>query len=327
MLLSIAGGGIYAWRRQVAAQEAEEATAAAAKIAAEKARLESGAEVSFTGGVVARNVLAIPAPMDAVVESVEVDVGSAVEQDQPLARLRNEGLAAGHESAKLDLEQAAERVTTLESALISARLEASRAAADAERARSDADRLDRALRHETLLYKEGATPRLKYEKAQKDAKAAADEAVALAAVAEQAANKITKVTADLETAKRMVDERTADLEGSQAEIDAAIVTAPVDGVIISVGAKPGDEVTSAGADLFQLAVAADELAVYIEPDPAVAEKFQDGLLALVNLLELQLDGVQGELKRDDKGKWRIEFKAPDPNVKPGLHAVVRLKLP
>lgn len=326
VLLGIIGGGVYAWRRQIAAKAA--AAAAAAKAAAEtEQQYASGAEVSFAGTVLARNILAIPAPIDGTVESVEVEVGSAVEQDQPLARIKNEALATAHEAAKLDVESATSRVETLESSLIAAKLEASRSAGDAERARGDADRLARAARHEELLFREGATARLKFEKAQKDAATAASESEALRSAAEQAAEKVTKLTADLEAAKKMVEDKAGALDGAQSEIDAAGVTAPVDGVVISVKAKPGDQVTMQGADLFQIAVAADELAVNVEPTPQIAGKLKDGLPALVNLLELQIDGVPGELKRDDKGQWRVEFKAPDPNVKPGLNAVVRVKLP
>ena len=324
VLLGIAGGGVYAWRRQVSAAAAT--ARAAARAAEEKAVLASGAEISFSGVVGARNVLAIPAPIDGTVESVEVEVGSGVQQDQPLAHLKNESLAAAHEAAKADLERAAERVNTLESSLISARLEASRSAADSERARGEADRLDRAAKHEELLFREGATPRLKFEKAQKDAAAALAEADAVRIAVVQATDKAAKYTTDLEAAKKSADEKSTALEQAQSEMDAAVVTAPVDGVIIAVSAKAGDQVTSAGADMFQIGVAPDELAVYIEPAPALAERLKPGLPALVNLLELQLDGIAGELGRDDKGKWRVEFKAQDRNVKPGLNAVVRVKL-
>ena len=322
-LLAICTVGVVAWRRQLAAK----AAAVAAKAAPIPGQVLAGAEVSFSGLVQARNVLAIPAPMDGTVEAVEVEVGASVEQEQPLARLKNEGLAAALAAAKADFEKAAERVSALESALISARLEASRSGVDAERARGDADRAERNLKREELLFREGATARLKFEKAQKDAAATAAEAEALRTSAGQAGEKIAKVTTDLETAKRGVDEKAANLEDSQAEINAAVVTAPVDGVIVAVNAKAGDEVTSKGADLFQIAVAAGELLVKVEPTPQVAEKFKDGLPALIQLLEISAEGIPGELKRGEKGDWRVEFKAPNSNVKPGLNAVVKVKLP
>jgi multidrug efflux pump subunit AcrA (membrane-fusion protein) len=326
VFLGIGGGGVYAWRYQVAAKAAA-AAEAAAKAAEEKALLASGAEVSFAGPVLARNVLAIPAPIDGTVESVDVQVGTSVAQDQPLARIKNERLASQHEAAKADLDRAAERIGVLESSLISARLEASRSAADSDRARMDAERLDRALKHEELLFREGATARLKFEKIQKDAAAAIAEAEALRAAAAQAAEKIAKITADLDAAKKSVDERNAALEEAQSEIDAAVVTAPVDGLILAVNAKPGDQAASSGTDLFQIAVAADELTVNIEPNPQVAAKLKEGLPALVNILELQMDGIAGELKLGEKGQWRVDFKVADLNVKPGLNAVVRVKLP
>ena len=324
LFIGLVGGTIYFGKQQIAARAAAAAAAQAARV---EAPVPAGAEVSFTGLVQARNVLAIPAPIDGTVEAVDVQEGSSVEQGQALARVKNEGLAAAHAAAKADLETAAERVSTLESTLIAARLEASRSGVDSERARGEADRLERNLRREELLFKEGATARLKFEKAQKDAATAAAENEALRSAAAQAAEKVTKVSSDLEAAKRAIDEKSKDLEGAQAEIDAAAVTAPVDGVIIAVNAKAGDAVTKAGADLFQIAVAADELLVNIEPNPRVAGKLVEGLPALIQLLELSLDGVPGELKRGDKGQWRVEFKAPNANVKPGLNAVVKVKLP
>ncbi len=327
VLLGVAGAGVYAWRPQVAARTAADAAAAAAHAERETAKLQAGAEVNFSGPVVSRNVLAIPAPINGTVEAVEVQAGSHVEQDQPLARIKNEGLAAAQEAAKAGLEKAAERISTLESSQISARLEASRSAADHERARGDAERSDRALKREEMLFREGATPRLKFERIQQEAAAAAVEAEALRSAVTQASDKVAKITVDLENAKKAMEEKTAALEESKAEIDAATVTAPVDGVLLVVNVKTGDEVKTGGTDLFQIAVAADELAVIIEPTPPVAERLQEGLPVLINLLEIQQDGVSGALKRDDKGKWRAEFKASNPNVKPGLNAVVRVKLP
>jgi len=321
-----AGVGLY-WRRQIAAKQAAEAAAAAARQAAEQAELTSGNEISFSGPVVARNVLAIPAPIDGAVESLEVQPGSVVEQDQPLAHLKNDGLAAEHEAAKAELDKATERASTLESNLIAARMEASRSAADADRVRGEADRLDRALRREEMLFREGATARLKFERAQKEAAAAEAEAAALGSALTQSTERIAKVEADLAAAKKAVEEKAAALEEAKAEADAAIVTAPVDGVILSVNAKVGDNVTMRGADLLQIAVAADELAVNLDPPPPVAERLKDGLPALVNILEVQQSGISGEVKRTEQGKWRVEFKAPNANVKPGLTATVRVKLP
>lgn len=323
LIAIMAAGGAIGWRRYTASRQAAPKPAAPAE-----APLPPGAEVTFSGLVAARNVLPIPASLDGVVEEVMVEVGSSVEQAQPLARIKNDGLAAAHQQAKLDLERAIERTSNLESSLISARLEASRASADSDRTRTDADRLDRALKREEMLFREGATPRLKFEKAQKDAAAAATEWETARTAAAQGVEKVTKLTADLDALKRVVEEKSKDLEGAQSDIDASVVAAPVDGVIVAVKGKPGDEVSpAANKDLFQIAVAADELQIEVDPEPKLIEKLKDGLPALVQLLELSLDGIPGELKKTEQGKWRIEFKAPDPVVKPGLNAVVKVKLP
>lgn len=324
VLVAIVAAGVVVWRRQVAARQA----AAAKPAASADAPIPAGAEISFTGVVSARNVLPIPASLDGVIEEVMVDVGSSVEQEQPLARIKNDGLASSHQQAKLDLERALERTSTLESTLISARLEAARASGDSERTRGDAERLDRVLKREEMLFREGATPRLKFEKAQKDAAAAAADWEGARTAAAQGADKVTKLTSDLDALKRMVEEKTKELEGAQADIDAAVVAAPVDGVIVGVKAKAGDEVSpAANKDLFQIAVAADELQIELDPEPKLLERLKEGSPALIQLLELSIEGVPGELKKTEQGKWRIEFKAPDPVVKPGLNAVVKVKLP
>ncbi|MCC6539759.1 MAG: biotin/lipoyl-binding protein [Bryobacterales bacterium] len=329
VLAIFTGTGYYAWHRHKTSQAAE-ATKAAAEAAARAAQeYASGAELTFSGDVKARNVLPIAAPMDGTVETVDVVEGAVVEQNQPLARIKNEGLATEHANARQDLEKAAERVNTLESTLIAARLEASRAAAEADRARGEADRFDRTARREEMLYKEGATPRLRFEKAQAEATAAAAQSEAAKTTATQANDRVARETAELEAAKRILDEKTREVEGAQGDLDAAAVNAPVDGVVIAVKVKPGDEVSEAAStDIFQIAVAADELQVPIEPqDPKAAAVLKDGLPALVEIVELSMQGISGELKRTDSGGWRVDFKAPDASVKPGLHAVVRVKLP
>jgi len=328
VLAMFTGTGYYAWHRHKTSQAAAAAQAAAEAAAKAAQEYAAGSELTFSGAVQARNILLIAAPMDGTVETVDVVEGAVVEQNQPLARIKNEGLATEQANARTDLENAAERVNTLESTLIVARLEASRAAAEADRSRSEADRFDRNARREEMLYNEGATPRLRFEKAKGEATAAAAASEAASTTVTQANDRVTRQTAELEAAKRILDEKTREVEAAQGDLNAAAVNAPVDGVVIAVKIKPGDEVTeAANTGIFQMAVAADELQVPIEPpDPKAAAVLKDGLPALVEIVELSMQGIAGELKRTESGGWRVDFKAPDASVKPGLHAVVRVKL-
>jgi hypothetical protein len=73
-----------------------------------------------------------------------------------------------------------------------------------------------------------------------------------------------------------------------------------------------------------------ELMVLVEPDPEQQKLIEAGAPgggwpATVQLLELNAS-FDGKLARGEDGKYRVQFNAGDPNVKPGLNAMVRVKL-
>jgi len=80
-------------------------------------------------------------------------------------------------------------------------------------------------------------------------------------------------------------------------------------------------------NLFEIAPNPTELMVVIEPDPKVAPRLKPGMSALVQVVEYSGDAITGELKAGEDGKLRVEFIAPDPVLKPGLNASVRIQLP
>ena len=319
LLLAVTAAGGYLWRQLKPPRQQPPKQ--------EMVELPSGTGVSFTGPVMALNAVPVPIPVDGTVDSVEVEEGTEVFQGQLLIRIRNEGLDAAREAAQQELEQMQGRVQNLESGVISARLEASRAAAEAARSQGDFDRIERIATRQQMLYREGATPRLVFEKSLKDLELARSERDSLREVARQARERVTFLQRELEFAKKSADEKSQSLEGAKADLQTAEITSPVDGLLVTMRAKPGDQVQASNQDLIVVAVEPSEMQVRIQPDPKVLPKLRDGLPALVQILELSSDGIPGELRREEDGEWHVEFTAADPNIKPGLNALVKVKLP
>jgi multidrug resistance efflux pump len=323
VLSLLLAGGVYAWRRH----ETLVAQPSAASAAPPPEELAAGSEVSFSGPVQARNLLVVPAPIEGVLETIEVEPGGEVEEEQVLGRIKNLSLEAAQEAAREELEQIQNRVNKLESSLIAARLEVSRAMAESDRARGEFERFDKVAQREQMLYREGATARLKFEKAQKEVDTARREHEAARMLTSVAEERVQAAVRDLEAAKRQLDEKQKSLEGASADLQAAEVKSPAVGVLVGARVKAGEEVDPSMKDLFQIAVNPIELKIVVEPDPKVEPRLKDGLPALVQVVEYSGEAIQGELKKSEEGTWRVEFLAPDPMIKPGLTASVRIKLP
>lgn len=287
---------------------------------------EAGPEVSLPGKIAARNIAAIAAPIDGIVEEISLAPGVEVFEGQLLARISNGGLNAARDVANADAERAQAKLTSLEGAMIAARLEASRAEADASRARADAERAEKVFERQRMLMREGATPRLVYEKAEKEFRRATTEADNLTAVEKQAAERVEFLTRDIDLAKRNVDEKNDAMENLKLEVEAGDVVSPVDGILIAVRAQPGDEVTRAIKDLFQIAIDLGNLEIAVEPTPPQLARIKAGQPALVHLTESGHEGLPGEVREVKDGKAVIDFQSPDPSIKPGLTAQVRIRV-
>lgn len=264
--------------------------------------------------------------MEGTLDRVEVDEGGEVEEGQTIARIKNLGLESSQQAAQEDLDRVQTRVNNLESGLISARLEASRATADSDRLRIEYERISKSAQREQMLFKEGATARLRYEKSQKDLESAQTEYDAARNTARLADDRVVATARDLEAAKRQLDEKQKSVEGAKADLEATEVKSPANGIYLSAKVKPGEEVDPSMEDLFRVAVNPMELTVPLEADPKTAEKLKAGLPASVQILEYSGDAISGELTKDEKGSWRVDFLAPDPMIKPGLNASVKIKL-
>jgi multidrug resistance efflux pump len=283
--------------------------------------------MSFTGFVEFRELLLIPAPMEGTLDLVAAEPGEQVFEGQLLARIRNEAVEASSQQAREQMNAAESRVHNMESLLLAARLEASRADADASRAWAENDRTERLFTRQQMLLREGATARRQFEKSQKDYELARTEYSALAEIARQANERVKKLTEDLDAARRALDEHMRELEAAEADLRTADIVAPADGVLAGSRVAAGEQVNAAVHDLIQLATQPTLLKVTIEPKPDVLARLRQGLPALVVLAELPAGHAEGEVTEIKDGKAIVEFESPEPVWKPSLTATVQLKLP
>jgi HlyD family secretion protein len=283
-------------------------------------------EVQLSGKIRARTVVSVPTPVEGMVGAFFVDVGQEVFEGQLLARISNEGLDTGQQMAQRTLENAQARVDTIESALVAARLEVSRARADATRARAEYERVDKLYRRQQMLLAEGATPRLTFEKINRDFEQAQTERGNLERVAASAEARVDELVKSLDSEKRTVADKNAELESAKARVGAAEVLSPAQGVVIARNGEVGEPVALDKPDLFRIATELSQLEVVLDPDPRSMRRIQLGQAALVSLPDQGAGGMIGTVKSIEGAQVIVAFSNPNPAVKPGMTAQVRIKV-
>lgn len=320
VLAILGAGGAMLWRlRQASAPPAPKAKA--------EPELPPGAEVQFQGKIRAANVVKVPAPLDGTLEEFPVRPGDEVFEGQIIGRIRNDGLTAAEREAGLELERAQAKVQALESALIAARLEQSRLEAEQSRVRGELQQKERVYQRQTLLNREGATPRRAYDAAVKEYETVRNEASTVDELVQQIALRVDKAAKDIEAARKSLEEENDQYEKAKSDLAAADIRAPADGVIVAIRKLAGDEVTRDLPDLIEIAVELTSLELVIEPDPPVLKRVKPGLDALVRVAEIPGGGIPAKIKSADGGVVVIEFASPDPVLRPGMTALAVLKLP
>lgn len=284
-------------------------------------------ELSLPAVLRAGNVAPVPAPIEGTLEGVRVKVGDEVSTGMPLARINNTALEAEFATAREDLAQAESEVNNLESLLIAARLEASRTNADLGRVRSEFEKVQRAAQRQQLLYREGATPRLVYEKAQRELKAKRKQYDVAAAVARKAEDRVDTLRAQLDAARRAADNTRSDLDEISADLEAAQVLSPVDGIITGMSARQGEEVTPAMTSLFRIAVDLSQMQAIVETTPEVLRQVRPDQPVTIRVAEMPDEALPGVVREIRDGKLIVDFANPAPEIRPGLTAQVTIRVP
>jgi multidrug resistance efflux pump len=284
-----------------------------------------GAEATLTGHAEARTTVMVGAPIEGVLETWFVEINQEVYLDQLLGRIRNLKLEAAEQRAQTELDKTQAHLTSLGGDEIAARMEASRASADQIRARSELDRLEKEYRRQKLMMQDGATPRLTFEKSEKDFLAAQKESETLEAAAKQADERIAAIARDLETTKRTLAENTEAVEQGKAAAAAREIRSPADGVVIARKGQQGEPVDPSMTDLVQIATNLTSMQVVLTPDPRVLARIHTSQTASVRLPDMSSDEMPGAVSDIRGPNVIVDFTSPTPITKLGLTAQVRIK--
>ena len=282
-------------------------------------------EISLSGKVEPTKVVAVPPLVEGVIERFMAGVGEDVFEGQVLAHIRSGKLDSAEEAARLDAEHARSRVSDIESKLIAARLEASRSRAEATRIKGDLDRAEKAYLHQQMLNREGATPRLVFEKAEKDYNALKADAGSVEVLANSAEERVTSLTKELQAAQALFEQKNGDLEDAVAELAAGDVHCPADGIVINRRGEVGEQVNRAMPALFEIAVNLSSLQVSVAPDAKALPRIHAGQPASIEIVEAP-GGIPGTVREVKQGQVLVDFTSPSPMVRPGLSAQVRIPL-
>jgi len=319
MLIAAISGGIVLMRRDLARKPQPALPRPA------QPPVFEGAESTFSGRVQPRTTITVGATVDGVLESYFVDVDQEVYEGQLLGRIRNTQLDSVERQAQAAIDAAQARAADLEGQGMAARLEASRASADQSRARSEMMRLEKSYQRQQMLWKEGATPRLDFEKAEREYNAAKTEFDTLDAVAKRAEERGTALQRELDTARRSLAENTQALESAKAAAASGDLHSPADGVVVSRRGQPGEPVDRSMKDLVEIATDLKSMQVAVSPEPPVLARIRAGQSATVRLPDLSPDEFPGKVRELRGAEAIVDFTSPTPVLKLGAAAQVRIK--
>jgi multidrug resistance efflux pump len=317
ILLALAAGAFTHIRR-----------APSRKISAAQASVAEAAtrDLSLPGKIQAQHVVPVGVTVTGTIDSFLVEVGQDVAEGQLLAHISSQGLESAREEAARSVQNAQEKVNSIEGRIVASRLEASRARADANRSRDRFERAGKAYQRQQMLHREGATPRLVYEKSEREFETARNDFTSLDELARQADSRVAGLIQELESAKRALDERTAELETATAQTAGAEVRSPVSGVLVARHGESGKMVGPEEAkDLLEIAVDLAHLVVVIQPDPGTLKRIHPGQDALIFVADLP-GAIPGNVKDAGANETTVEFISPSAVIRPGTTAQVRLQL-
>lgn len=276
------------------------------------------------GRLEAVDILPVLATIDGVLETATVDAGQEVYEGQLLAQIKNQQVEGERTQVEGEYLKTQERVTQLETLHAQARLEAFRAEADANQAKQTLDRLEKVYRRQELLYREGATPRLTFEKSMNEYENALKDSEARSSLARVAANRLAQVNKDLADSRKLVDSLNQEFDKASTALQAMQVYSPSSGIVLERVVQPGGPVKE-GQEILRLTPSLSRLRVVLDVDESEAKLLKVGAAALVILGEAG-EPVTGKIESIEKNVVRVEFANPDPTVKLGTAAQVRLKL-
>jgi len=278
-------------------------------------------EIEVPGRVEALHTVPVSVSIAGEVDSFSADVGQEVFEGQVLARISNQGLETGRDSVQRTLQASEQKLSTLETTISAARLEAVRAHDDAIRAHEELSRASKSYQRQKMLNSAGATPRLQYEKSEKDFEAAQDDSEGTGEMAARADRRVDDLVKEYDQLKKTVEDKRKELEEAQAALAATEVHAPVAGVVVARQGEIGKTLTQEeAAALFKIATDIGALEAVFAPDSAMKK----GDRVAVSFAEIPGDPLTGIIKDIKNGEARAEITSSNPAIRPGMDCRVKL---
>jgi multidrug efflux pump subunit AcrA (membrane-fusion protein) len=272
-------------------------------------------EIVLQGRVEAVHTVPVAVGIAGEVDTFSADVGQDVFEGQILARIVNQGLETGRDTAQRALQAAETKLSTLETSISAARLEAVRAHTDSARAIEDLNRAAKAYDRQKLLHAAGATARNTYEKSEKDFEAARSESEGTAELAKHADAQVEGLVKEYDELKKTIEDKKKELEEVQAALAATEVHAPVAGVVVARQGDIGKTLTQQeAAELFRIATDISALDVKFAPDPGMKK----GDTVTLTFGEAAVDSLPAVIQEIKNGEARAEFTSANPAIRPGM---------
>ncbi|MEO8131568.1 MAG: HlyD family efflux transporter periplasmic adaptor subunit, partial [Bryobacteraceae bacterium] len=104
------------------------------------------------------------------------------------------------------------------------------------------------------------------------------------------------------------------------------VHSPVDGVVAGRRGEPGEHVDPGMKDLFQVASDLSAMQAVAEAEPSLLAQIHPGQSAAVVIAEAANDIYPGTVKSVGKGSVVVGFTNPNPQIRPGLSAQIRIRV-
>lgn len=317
VICAAAAAGAFVWYRKQSPPRVVQPAAA---------ELPSGAEITLTGKVRAVHTVSLDAPVSGVLEEFAVAPGDEVYEGQILGRIANDAIREDEHEAQLELERPQARVNALDAELTATRLEESRLAADAARARGEFARTERVYQRQTNLLREGATPRLVYQRAEEEFAAAGRDRERAESLLAAVQDRVQALLKAIDAARKVVSDKQAQLESAQAKVASCNLVAPADGLVVSIRKAAGEQVEEGFQGLIELAEDWSQLELLVEAPEAYTKRLAPGGPVRVQLAELPGEGLEASIKSVEKESIVIGFSSPSALVRPGTTAVARFRL-
>lgn len=282
-------------------------------------------EVILSGTAQPRTIISIPAPTGGILTRFMANVGDDVFEGELLAQIKNPKLESAAQTAQDEAVRAETHVSDLESALIAARLEASRSRADETRVKAELEPAEKNYQKQKTLNDQGATPRLTFEKAERDYNSLKSDSESFGHIAAAAEERVASLTNELEEARKGAQARIQAADEAKADLGAGEVHSTVDGVVVARKGQPGEPVSRETPDLFQIGTEFNNLQVTVTPDSESLARIRAGQGVTISGADLAAP-IQGNVRDIASGSLVVDFANPSPGVKPGKAVQVKVRL-